>query len=155
MSDNIMETNMDTQAIVPEVYDEMGVIGPETKIIGDIATKGHITVMGSVVGNIDAKGNVIIAGKIDGDIKCDNFYVEEGKLETNIDAKGTVLIKDNVILKGTVTCKNITITGTVLGDIVASGKVGLAKTGVVKGSIKAAEMGMELGAKLEGSVAII
>jgi len=146
--------DMETQALVAEVIDEMGIIGPETKVIGDITTKGHITVMGSVQGNIDAKGNVIISGKIDGDIKCDNFFVESGKLETNITATGLVLIKDDVALKGTVACKDITITGTVIGDIVATGKVGLSSTAVVKGSIKAAEMGMELGAKFEGSLTI-
>ena len=155
MSDINMEKNFETEALVPETFDEMGVIGAETKVVGDISTKGHIAVLGTVVGDIDAKGNVIIAGKIEGDIKCNNFYVEDGKLETNIEATGSVLIKENVILKGTVRCKDITITGTVLGDIVASGKVGIAKTGLVKGSVKAAQMAMELGAKLEGAIAII
>ena len=155
MSDINMEKNFETEALVPETYDEMGVIGAETKVVGDISTKGHIAVLGTVVGDIDAKGNVIIAGKIEGDIKCNNFYVEDGKLETNIESTGSVLIKENVILKGTVRCKDITITGTVLGDIVASGKVGIAKTGLVKGSVKASQMAMELGAKLEGAIAII
>lgn len=155
MSDINMDMNMETQALVPETYDEMGIIGPETKVVGDIATKGHIAVLGAVVGDINAIGNVIIAGKIEGNIKCDNFYVEEGKLETNIEATGSVHIKENVILKGTVRCKDITITGTVLGDIVATGKVGISKTGVVKGSVKASQMAMELGAKLEGSIAIV
>ena len=155
MSENTMEMNVETQAIVPEVYDEMGIIGPETKVVGDIETKGHVTVLGSVQGDINAKGNVVIAGKIEGNIKCDNFYVEAGKLETNIEAKGLVLIKDDVTLKGTVTCKDITITGTVVGDIIATGKVGLGSTAVVKGSIKAGQMGMELGSKFEGSLSVL
>lgn len=154
MVENTMEMNT-SGAIIPEVYDEMGIIAADTKVIGDIETKGHLTVMGYVQGNINAKGNVIIAGKIDGNIKCNNFYVEAGVLETNVEATGSILVKDDVTLKGSINCKDITITGTVLGDITASGKVGLASTAVVKGNIKAGSMGMELGAKLEGFIAIV
>lgn len=154
MLENTMGMNT-SGAIIPEVYDEMGIIAADTKVIGDIETKGHLTIMGQVQGNIDAKGNIIVSGKVDGNIKCDNFLVESGTLESNLEVNNSVAIKESVTLKGSIICKDITVTGTVIGDIAASGKVGLASTAVIKGNIKAASMGMELGAKLEGHIAIV
>ena len=40
------------------------------------------------------------------------------------------------------------------GDITASGKVGLSKDASVKGNITAAAIGVEVGAKIEGSLSI-
>ena len=153
-----MEENKTIQeaenSVVPQVHDEMGIIGPDTKVIGNISTYGHITVLGEVKDDIDAKGNVIITGKIEGNVKCHNFCAQTGSMETDVTASGVVSVNSGVTLKGTVSCGDITIAGTVIGDITSSGKVGLTSSSVVKGNIKASSMGMEIGAKLEGSVSI-
>lgn len=149
------DTSQNTQEIIPEIYDEMGVIGSSTKITGNITTKGHITINGTVKGDITAKGNVIISGSVTGKINCSNLFLETGTLTGDILSDNLVSINKGVSMTGSIVCRDITVVGTVLGNISASGKVGLASTAVVKGDIKAAEMGMEMGAKLDGRVSII
>ena len=148
------EKTFETNQIVSEMQNEMGIIGPKTKITGNITTNGHVNVKGSINGNIDAKGNVIVSGSVKGSIKCDNLLIECGNMTAEIEAKNLVSVKDAVVFNGTIHCKVITVTGTINGDIIASGKVGLSSTAVVKGNIKAAAMGMEIGAKIEGNIAI-
>lgn len=149
-----VEVAENNKEIVPEIYDEMGIIGAATKVTGNITTKGHVTVMGTVKGDISAKGNVIISGSVTGKIKCSNLLFESGVLTGDIEANNLVSINESVTLTGAIICKDITVVGTVLGNITATGKVGLASTAVVKGDIKSAQMGMEMGAKLDGKISI-
>ena len=37
-----------------------GIIGKQTKVTGDIKTKGHVTIEGTVTGDVSARGNVIV-----------------------------------------------------------------------------------------------
>lgn len=147
-------SNRQTNEIVAEVYDEMGIIGPETKIAGNIVTKGHVTVLGTVKGDISANGNVIIRGNVKGKILCDNLLLENSNLEADIDAKGQVSIKGGVTVKGQICCSSINVMGTVIGDIKAAEKIGLAETAVIKGNITASSLGTALGAKIDGKVSI-
>ena len=112
------DASQNTQEIIPEIYDEMGVIGSSTK-------------------------------------NCSNLFLETGTLTGDILSDNLVSINEGVSMTGSIVCRDITVVGTVLGNISASGKVGLASTAVVKSDIKAAEMGMEMGAKLDGKVSII
>lgn len=162
MTDNFAELKNDSQTqpqvqtneIVADVYDEMGIIGPATKLDGNIVTKGHITVLGTVRGDITANGNVIIKGSIKGKIICDNLLLENSKVEADIEAKGQVSIKGEVTVKGQISCSSVNVSGTVLGDIKATDKVGLTDTAIVKGNITAAYLGVALGAKVEGKISI-
>ena len=146
MQDNIIEAP-NAGEIVSELVDETGIIGEETKVTGDIQTKGHVEILGVVKGNVDAKGDVFVLGKVEGNIQCSKLYIGIASQNSNEMTGG--------ILKGNATCKDVTIAGTVVGDIHARDKVGLTKRATVKGNVKAASMGMELGAKLEGCVEII
>ena len=112
------DASQNTQEIIPEIYDEMGVIGSSTK-------------------------------------NCSNLFLETGTLTGDILSDNLVSINEGVSMTGSIVCRDITVVGTVLGNISASGKVGLASTAVVKSDIKAAEMGMEMGAKLDEKVSII
>ncbi len=156
MTEERVEMNVQgpQQEIIPEVYDETGIIGPATKVVGDITTKGHLEIQGSVNGNIDAKGNVLISGNVNGKIKCGNLLIQSGNIHSEIAATNMVSIKENAVLTGKISCKDVTVAGTVQGDIAAAGKVGLASTAVVKGDVTAAAMGMEIGAKLDGRMTI-
>ena len=160
MTENTMGMNVQTDVqdevkeILPEVYDETGVIGPTTRVMGNISTKGHLDIQGSVNGNIEAKGNILISGNVNGKMKCGNLLIQSGNIQSEVEAGSLVSIKEGAVLTGKITCKDITISGTVHGDIVASGKVGLAGTAVVKGNITAGAMGMEIGAKLSGTMCI-
>lgn len=140
--------------LVIEVYDEMGVIGPETKVDGNIVTKGHVTVLGTVKGDISASGNVIVRGPVTGKIVCNNLLLESSNVEASIEAKGQVQIKSEVTVKGEILCGSVNVMGTVLGDITASDKVGLSETAVIRGNISAAYLGAAFGAKINGKSSI-
>ena len=75
---------MNRTEIVNGVIDEMGVIAENTRVVGDITTKGHLAVAGTVEGNISAKGNVVITGVVKGNITCDNLMMEHSMLTTEI-----------------------------------------------------------------------
>ncbi|MDG5799421.1 polymer-forming cytoskeletal protein [Marinilabiliaceae bacterium ANBcel2] len=60
-------------------------IGPGTKIVGDIETNGDIRIDGNIEGNISSKGKVVIGnnGFVKGEVACTNAEVSgtlNGKL---------------------------------------------------------------------------
>lgn len=144
--------NTPTEELTVEVYNEMGVIGPQTRLTGNIVTKGHVTVLGSVKGDITASGNVIVKGTVKGKICCDNLLLENALVEADIQAKSQVSIRAGVTLKGQLDCGSASIMGTVLGSIKADDKVGLAESAVIRGDITAACLGVAPGAKIEGKI---
>ena len=138
---------------VEEIVNEMGVIGKQTKVTGNIKTKGHITIEGSVTGDVSARGNVIVRGSVKGTITCNNLMVEAPSLEaTEIIAQGTVVVKENSAVLCDVSCKDITVAGKVEGRIDAADRVGLAGTAEVIGDIKASQIAVDLGAKIKGAL---
>lgn len=140
--------------IVNSVADEMGIIAENTRVIGDVTTRGHLAIAGTIEGNISAKGNVIITGVVKGNITCDNLMMERSQATTEIRATGHVAVKEGVTINGDIYCKDITIMGTVNGNINASGSVALSSIAIVNGNIRAASFGVEFGAKLVGSIAV-
>ena len=143
-----------TREIVSEIADEMGTISSGTRVTGNITTKGHLAVAGTVLGDITAKGNVIITGNVKGKITCNNLMLENCSLNTEINASECVIVKEGVKIAGKIFCKDITVKGSIVGDITASGKVGLSAEAAVRGNIAAAAIGVAVGAKLEGNLSI-
>ena len=140
--------------IISAVVDEMGVIAVNTKVTGNITTKGHLAVSGTVIGDISAKGNVLVTGTVKGKISCSNLMLEGCNVHSEIETSESVIIKENVHAIGRISCKDITVMSNLNGDIVASGKVGISKDAVVRGNITAASLGVEVGAKIEGMISI-
>ena len=149
------EEKMVVNTPVEEIANEMGIIGKLTKVTGDIKTKGHLTIEGTVTGDVSAKGNVIVRGAVNGTITCNNLMVEASSLEAaEIIAQGTVVVKESNAVLCDISCKDITVAGKVEGRIDATDRVGLAGTAEVIGDIKASQIAVDLGAKIKGALMI-
>ena len=139
--------------LVNAVMDEYGVIAKDTRITGDIKTEGHITIEGIVRGNIEAKGNVVVAGSVFGNISCDNLILQQGDLvDSEITARGHVIIESEVSVKGKVKCRDITIYGKFEGNAEAKEKAQIGEEGIFDGDIRAASLGVQPGARISGTV---
>ena len=147
------KTEEQETSIVNELVDELGVISEATRVEGDVETKGHLAIAGTVDGKVSAKGNVIITGVVRGRIKCRDLVLDKCNLNAEIQATGNVTIKSGTV-SGDITCNDLNIKGTVNGNINAAGTVALASDAKVKGDIKAARMGMEIGAVIDGKISI-
>jgi len=106
-------------------------IGPGTKIIGDIETNGDIRIDGNIQGNINSKGKIVVGnnGFVKGEIVCSNAEISgtlEGKMtitellslksssKVNGDIKsGKLSIEPGAIFTGTCAMGNISTTGSV------------------------------------------
>ena len=146
-----VSTNRNTR-IIPDSSEEMGVISQGTAVVGNIRTKGHLAVLGEVEGDIETKGNVIISGKVNGKIVCANLFVDGAEVTSTIRALGQVNIKPNSIVNGDVSCKDLGLFGTLSGNVKVSNQACFYSGAQMTGEIKTKDLGVEIGAKITGSI---
>jgi len=150
--DENMMANEPTSDLKISEINEIAVISTGTQIEGNIKTEGHLIVNGDVQGSVSARGNLILSGVATGEVYCESLLFEAAESDSDIIAEQNVVIKEGTTVRGNIHCKNITIMGTVLGDITASGTVIFKSTAVVTGNVIAKRMGVENGAKFNGSI---
>ncbi len=137
------------------IVEESGIISSNTKVVGDISTEGHLAVYGEVEGNISARGDIVATGRIVGDISCSNLRMEDCQVKTNITVKDFVVLEGNASVEGRIQCSNITVDGSIKGDIEASGEVNIYKNARIIGNIKARTLGVESGAEIQGNLMVV
>ncbi len=86
-------------------------------------------------GNIESDGSIKVEGRVDGDIK----------------AGGDINILTNAIVVGNVSCNNMTLSGTVTGNIYAKGSLHLEATCRLKGDVDIHSLVTDEGAVFEGN----
>ncbi len=106
-------------------------ISLDTSIIGP-----NLTIKGDISGSED----LIIQGKIQGNVHLKNYNI-------TVEEKGSITAD--------IWIKNITIKGSVEGNIQASGKVLIESKGHMTGDISASRISIMEGAQFKGSVKII
>ena len=90
-----------------------------------------------------------------GELSGEEDVVIEGQYKGKIDlANHNILVGHGAKVKGDIQVKNITIKGTVEGNIDASGRIFIAKEGQMKGDLRAPKISIMEGAKFKGSVRI-
>lgn len=146
-----VSTNRNTR-IIPDSSEEMGVISQGTAVVGNIRTKGHLAILGEVEGDIETKGNVIVSGKVNGKIVCANLFVDGAEVTSTIRAIGQVNIKPNSIVNGDISCKDLGLFGTLTGNVKASNQACFYSGAQMTGEIKTKDLGVEIGAKITGSI---
>jgi cytoskeletal protein CcmA (bactofilin family) len=90
-----------------------------------------------------------------GELSGEEDVVIEGQYKGKIDLENhNILVGRRAKVKGDIRVKNITIYGTVEGNIDASGKIFISKEGQMKGDLKAPKISIMEGARFKGSVKI-
>ena len=90
-----------------------------------------------------------------GELSGEEDVVIEGQYKGKIDlANHNILVGHGAKVKGDIQVKNITINGTVEGNIDASGKIFISKEGQMKGDLKAPKISIMEGAKFKGCMRI-
>lgn len=140
--------------LVNTYLDEMGIIAEGTTVHGDIRTKGHLAVIGVVEGDVKIAGNLMLTGIIKGDIECNNMVIDSTGAFNTIKARGSVSVKEGCVVNCNITCKHISVLGTVIGNVKATGNVGLSKNSTVRGDITSSVLAVEPGAKIQGMVTV-
>jgi cytoskeletal protein CcmA (bactofilin family) len=88
---------------------------------------------------------------ITGNIVSDNDFRIDGEVQGDMHCKGKVVIGQTGKLKGTITCANAEIIGTVIGDIDVSETVTLRSTANFNGEIKTKVLVVEPNALFNGT----
>jgi cytoskeletal protein CcmA (bactofilin family) len=105
-----------------------------------------------VVVNAGAIYNSLTNGsKIVGKIFADNDFRIDGDVEGTITCNGKVVVGQKGYLKGSISCVNAEIVGTVDGDINVTELLSLRGTAVIKGDVKTKILMVEPNAVFNGT----
>jgi|GEM_PF-866182 len=129
-------------------------IGEDTIITGDIETKGHIDILGTVKGNIAADGNVALRSDIKGNVKGNNIGLGACNINGDIEAIKNILTDSDSEINGNVKGSEISIAGHVTGDVKALRMIVFKKEAVMEGDINTDGLVVEPGAILNGKISI-
>jgi len=96
--------------------------------------------------------NVITQGtKLVGKISTDTDFRVDGQVEGDIISKGKVVIGQNGLLKGSVSCTNAEIVGTIVGNLQISDTLTLRSSAQINGDVKTKSLVVEPNAVFNGT----
>jgi len=105
-----------------------------------------------VVSNTGAMYNALTNGsKIVGKIFADSDFRIDGEVEGTITCNGKVVIGQKGYLKGSISCVNAEIIGTVEGDIVVTETLSLRSTSIIRGEVRTKILMVEPNAVFDGT----
>ena len=105
-----------------------------------------------VVSNTGAMYNALTNGsKIVGKIFADSDFRIDGEVEGTITCNGKVVIGQKGYLKGSISCANAEIIGTVEGDIVVTETLSLRSTSIIRGEVRTKILMVEPNAVFDGT----
>ena len=105
-----------------------------------------------VVTNVGAMYNALTnESRIVGKIFADSDFRIDGEVEGTITCNGKVVIGQKGYLKGSISCVNAEIIGTVEGDINVSETLSLRSTAVINGEVKTKILMVEPSAVFNGT----
>jgi cytoskeletal protein CcmA (bactofilin family) len=85
-----------------------------------------------------------------GELKCDGGVRIDGVFEGHLETMGNVIIGETAKVLADITGRNISISGAVKGNIVASGRLEILSTGLVWGDIQVASFLIDEGGVFSG-----
>jgi cytoskeletal protein CcmA (bactofilin family) len=99
--------------------------------------------------------NTVVLGPRDGlngTLKVNGEIRVQGTVEGELHATGDVHVEGSANVKAAIDARNVTVRGTVTGDVTAKEKLFLAGSGALIGNVKVVRLSIENGATLNGNV---
>lgn len=91
---------------------------------------------------------------IEGKVNCSNTLIIGGKVIGDGEISGSLQIVEEGFWQGGIHCMDISIAGTVEGDIVSSRKIEVLDTGIIRGSITGGQIAVAKGAQIFGEMLV-
>jgi cytoskeletal protein CcmA (bactofilin family) len=108
----------------------------------------------SHVDNPERLNRLVDGTKIVGDIFSESNLRIDGEVQGNISTKGKVVIGENGLVNGNLTCQEADIEGKINGNLSVESLLILRETAKIAGDIQTARLHMEEGALFLGSCAM-
>lgn len=89
---------------------------------------------------------------INGTVKTEGTLRVDGKIEGEITSTGDLIIGETGVVAANIVAQNVSVAGTVKGNIKASGKLDLLASGKIYGDICVSDLAVSQGATLHGEV---
>ena len=105
-----------------------------------------------------AKGPATVIARdtrITGDLAGKGAYICFGEMHGNCDIEGAMTLAEGGHWRGTLKATDVVIAGTVDGDVIASGRVEIAGTARIAGSLSGMSIAVSEGAVIEGEIRVM
>ena len=133
-------------------------IGVGLTVTGDCVTDGHVQIHGTVAGDAVANGlELAPSGVIEGDVTVPKgaskgqVFVVAGRVAGRVTAHVVDVKKTGSVLGG-IDAEQVTIHGTVEGNVRVRQRLVLASTGIVSGDVHTDRLVMEEGGRVNGTI---
>lgn len=127
-----------------------------TYIEGNITTKDEMTYSGGLKGNI-ASSHVLHldGGIVEGAVNVNTLDIENGKIKGPVIGKGDVYVDSLSVIIGDVRAHDLVSDGKIKGDLYIEGTAVVSASAVIFGNIKAAEINIDPGAMVKGTIEVV
>jgi cytoskeletal protein CcmA (bactofilin family) len=98
-----------------------------------------------------ASNRILIGTEIKGDVTSNGDMRIDGRIIGSIKIEGKLVIGEQGVVEGEVTCKNITVAGRLKGTIQIEELASLLATAVVEGDLQTNKLAVEPGAEFSGT----
>lgn len=102
--------------------------------------------------NQETRASIGRTTRVVGRLTGDGDLLVEGRVEGELSLKGHLEVAEGAFVTAPVEASDLTVDGTVDGDVVARGDVVLRPNGVLRGAIRAAQVAIEEGARFTGRI---
>lgn len=99
----------------------------------------------------DRLNRVVEGSTVEGDLVCESNLRIDGKVKGTVRTDSRLVIGENGIVEGEVTCKDGEVEGKVQGSLTASELISLKSTARIEGDIRTKKLAIEEGADFTGN----
>lgn len=102
----------------------------------------------------DMTAHVGVNTEFKGILHYDGTIRIDGKVDGEIQTEGVLLIGRTAVIRATVRAKSIVSCGTIIGNVVATEKIALLETAILRGSATTPLLSMETGVRFRGNLEV-